>query len=78
MNIAPTPEFQRAFEQVTGLECSPRNLVNTIQENPDLLLQVREIHADIVRLAAQRRLITELNQQLTKHKPNITQEETGQ
>ena len=31
MNIAPTPEFQRAFEHVTGLECSPQNLVNTIR-----------------------------------------------
>ena len=76
MNTAPTPAFQRAFEHVTGLECSPQNLVNTVQENPDLLLQVREIHADIVRLTRQRRLVNELKQRLEKRKPNIKQEET--
>jgi len=63
---------------VTGLECSPQNLVNTIQENPDLFLQIREIHADIVMLARQRRLVNGLKQRLERHKPNIRQEETEQ
>ena len=76
MNITPTPEFQRAFKFVTGLECSPENLVTAIRENPDLFQQVREMHADIVMLARQRRLITELKQRLEKHKPDIKQEET--
>ena len=31
MNIAPTPAFQRAFKRVTGLECSPQNVINTVQ-----------------------------------------------
>ena len=76
MNIAPTPEFQQAFKRVTGLECSPENVIVTLREFPDLFQEVREMHADIVMLARQRRLITELKQRLEKHKPNIKQEET--
>ena len=60
MNIAPTPEFQQAFKHVTGLDCTPSNVITTIRENRDLFQQVREAHADIVMLASQRRLVTEL------------------
>ncbi len=75
----PTPEFRRAFRLVTGLECSPQNVIATIRENPDLFQQVREMHADIVMLARQRRLVTELRQRLERHKPpNIKQQEREQ
>ena len=36
MTIVPTPEFQRAFKHVTGLDCTPHNVITTIRENPDL------------------------------------------
>jgi predicted RNase H-like nuclease len=47
MNIAPTPEFQQAFKLVTGLECSPRNVITVVRMHPDLFNHVREVHADI-------------------------------
>ena len=49
-------------------------MFTTIRENHDLFEQVRQIHADIVTHARQRRLVTELTQRLQKHKPNIKQE----
>jgi hypothetical protein len=27
MDISPTPEFQEAFRRVTGLECTPGNVI---------------------------------------------------
>jgi hypothetical protein len=76
MNIAPTPEYQRAFKHVTGLDCTPHNVITTIRNDYALFMRVREVHADIVMLASQRRLVNGLTQRLTKHKPNIKKEET--
>jgi len=48
MSIAPTPEFTEAFEQVTGLECTPANVIGCIRNAHGEFQRVRERHAAIV------------------------------
>jgi hypothetical protein len=33
MNIEPSPEFQQAFREVFGVECTPGNLILAIRSN---------------------------------------------
>jgi hypothetical protein len=48
VDITPTPEFQLAFTEVTGLECTPGNVITVIRQHDDLMRQVEIRHAEIV------------------------------